>query len=306
MEQFDPLNYKLFECISGSVLYGTNTQESDLDIRGVCLPPLKVLIDPFMSFNVKDSFEGEDKAIYDLGKFFELCSQANPNIVELLFIPEDKIIFKNEKWNKILNNKNLFLSKKAKYTFTGYSFSQLKAIIRHREWFINPPSHKPTREEFGLNQSPLVSEGNLQNVLAVPHELFLPEHHQELIRERAYRDQKKKWDNYMQWKTNRNPKRKASEEKMQFDGKYASHLFRLMLEGKELLLTGNITFPLPDAEWLLAIKNGEYKYEQILEMATNMEKDFETWYKQSPLPNSPDINKLKDLYFDIVLGNNDE
>ena len=110
----------------------------------------------------------------------------------------------------------------------------------------------------------------------------------------------------MQWKTNRNPKRKASEEKMQFDGKYASHLFRLMLEGKELLLTGNITFPLPDAEWLLAIKNGEYKYEQILEMATNMEKDFETWYKQSPLPNSPDINKLKDLYFDIVLGNNDE
>ena len=302
MKQFDPDKYKIFECITGSVLYGTNTPESDVDKRGICLPPMEILIDPFMSFNVKDSFEGEDRAIYDLGKFFELCSQMNPNIVEMLFIPEDKIVFQNATWKYVLEHKELFLSKKARHTFTGYSISQLKAIIRHREWFIDPPSHKPTRKEFALSESPLVSEANIQNMMGVPNNLFKDEHYDELQRERRYRETKKKWDNYMQWQTNRNPKRKASEEKMGFDGKYASHLFRLMEEGKELLLTGNLTFPLQNADWLLAIKNGDYTYEQILEMAWNMEKEFELWYEQSPLPKSLNINGLKELYFDIVLN----
>lgn len=302
MKQFDPDKYKIFECITGSVLYGTNTPDSDLDKRGVCLPPMEILIDPFMSFNVKDSFEGEDRAIYDLGKFFELCSQMNPNIVEMLFIPEDKVIFQNATWKYVLENRELFLSKKARHTFTGYSISQLKAIIRHREWFIDPPSHKPTRKEFGLSESPLVSEANIHNMMGVPNNLFKEEYYIELQNERNYREEKKRWDNYMQWQTNRNPKRKASEEKMGFDGKYASHLFRLMEEGKELLLTGNITFPLQNADFLLAIKNGEYTYDQILEMAWNMEGGFEQWYEQSPLPKSPNISALKDLYFNIVLG----
>jgi hypothetical protein len=35
-------------------------------------------------------------------------------------------------------------------------------------------------------------------------------------------------------------------------------------------------------------------------MAKNMEKEFEDWYEQSPLPNKPNVNALKDLYFEIV------
>ena len=302
MKQFNPLDYRIFEAVTGSQLYGTSTIDSDEDLRGVCLPEMRVLIDPFMSFNVKDGFDGQDRAIYDLGKFMDLCSQMNPNIVEMLFIPEGKVVFKNEKWDKIIENKNLFLSKKAKYTFTGYSISQLNAIKRHREWFQNPTNHKPTREEFGLTQSPLVSEANIQNMMGVPNNLFKEEYYEELQREREYRQQKKRWDNYNQWQTNRNPKRKGTEEKFGYDTKYASHLFRLMAEGKELLLTGNITFPLPNAEWILQIKQGFYSYEQILVMADNMEKEFEMWYTQSPLPNAPDRNKLKELYFSIVLG----
>lgn len=300
MKQFNPLDYRIFEGITGSRLYGTATPDSDFDYREICIPPLRVTADPFMSFNVKDSFENEDRAIYDLGKFMNLCADANPNIIELLFIPEEFTILKTEQWDKVIENRQLFLSKNVKHRFLGYSFSQLDAIKRHREWFVQPPDHKPTREEFGLKQTPLVSEANLQNVLAVPHNLFLPEHHQELIRERAYRDAKKKWDNYMQWNKNRNPKRKGTEEQFGYDSKYASHLFRLMSEGEELLMTGNITFPLPNAEWLLEIKNGLYKYEQILEMAQDIEKKFDTFYEQSPLPHSPNRNALKELYFDII------
>ena len=301
MKQFNPIDYRIFEGITGSQLYGTSTPESDSDSRGVCIPPMDVLLDPFMNFEQKDSgFEEPDRAIYALAKFMKLCADANPNIVELLFIPPKYTTFTSFEWYKILDNKNLFLSKNIKHRFLGYAFAQLDAIKRHREWFINPPSHKPTREEFGLGQTPIVSEANLQNALAVPHDLYLPQYHQELINERAYRDTKKKWDNYQQWQKNRNPRRKGTEEQFGYDTKYASHLFRLMSEGEELLLSGNITFPLKNAEWLLAIKNGLYEYEKIIEMAEETEKKFDLWYEQSTLPHNPNRNALKELYFEIV------
>lgn len=301
MKQINPEDYRIFECITGSKLYGTDTPESDIDYRGVFVPPRETLLDPFTPLEIKDSgFEEEDRSLYSLGKFFKLCAEANPNIVELLFVPEEFRVFDSDIWNLIVQNRNLFLSKKIKYTFTGYSVAQLKAIIRHREWFINPPDHKPTRKEYGLTDSPLVAEANLQNALSLPNFLYKEEYQNEMQREREYREVKKRWDNYQQWDKNRNPKRKASEEKIGFDGKCASHLFRLMLEGKRLLLDQDLQFPLPEANWLLSIKDGFYSYEEVLDMAKNMESEFETWYEESSLPNKPDINGIKDLYFEII------
>lgn len=302
MINFDPVDYRIFEATTGSQLYGTSTPESDYDSRGVCVPPLEVSIDPFMKFNVKDSFDGEDRSIYDLGKFFNLCADNNPNVLEMLFIPEKFVVYKTNLWDKVVENRHLFLSKNVKHRFLGYAISQLKSLQRHREWYLDPPDHEPTRSEFGLGEMPSVSMAWLNSLKDTMNwSLLKDEFIEEVKKERDYRDAHKKWENYMQWKTSRNPKRKASEEAIGFDGKYASHLFRLMSEGKELLLTGNITFPLPNAEWLLSIKNGFYSYEQILEMAKSMEQDFELWYEQSPLPKTPDRNALKELYFDIVL-----
>jgi len=75
-----------------------------------------------------------------------------------------------------------------------------------------------------------------------------------------------------------------------------------MTEGKELLLTGNITFPLPNHEEIRAIKNGKYIYEEIIEMSEIMSKEFDIWHSQSILPDHADINGLTELYFKIVLG----
>ena len=102
---------------------------------------------------------------------------------------------KTKEWDIILKNKNLFLSKKCKYTYLGYAFSQVNAIKRHRKWFVDPPSDKPKRSDFGLTDSPLVSGENLDNALNIPHDLFKDEFHDELLRERDYRLAKKQWEN---------------------------------------------------------------------------------------------------------------
>jgi hypothetical protein len=102
MRDFDPIECRIFEAVVGSNLYGTATPESDMDYRGVCIPPMNVLLNPFMPFEQKDSgFEEEDRAIYALGKFLKTCADANPNIIELLFIPESKIIYNTKYWDKI-------------------------------------------------------------------------------------------------------------------------------------------------------------------------------------------------------------
>ena len=300
MTNFNPIDYRIFEGLAGSQLYGMSTPESDVDTRGVCLPPRRVMLDPFMRFDVQDSFEGEDRAIYSLGKFFSLAADANPNILELLFVPAEFTLITTMEWQKVLENRNLFLSKNVKHRFLGYSFSQLNSIKRHREWFLNPPATKPAREEFGLTGTPLVSEAVLQNLTGVPNTLLSENVLEELTAERAYREAKKQWDNYRQWQKTRNPKRKGTEEKFGYDTKCASHLFRLMSEGKQLLLEGTITFPLANAEELLAIKNGLLAYSEMLELAERMSENFETWYEMSTLPNAPDRNALKALYFEIL------
>lgn len=300
---FNPQDYVIFEGIIGSQLYGTATKDSDLDIRGVVKTPLKVILDPFEGFEQKDSgFDEEDKVLYDLGKFFKLCSNANPNLNELLFIPESKTISKSKEWELIIENRDLFLSKKAKYTHLGYAYAQLKKAKVHREWFKNPPKEKPTRKAYGLTDSPVISGEGLQVLSNIKLDLFKDEFKDEIRREIEYRDTKKRWDDYISWKENRNPKRMALEEKYGYDTKSIQNVFRLLEEGKQLLLTGKIEFPLQNSEELFEIRNGKYSYDEALEKASNMEKEFEEWYSISPLPHHVDKKGLTELYYKIVLG----
>jgi hypothetical protein len=300
---FDVEKCRIFEAITGSRLYGLANEFSDTDYRGVCLPPLEVLLNPFESFDQKDSgFEEADRVIYSLPKFMKLCADGNPNIIELLFIPKQNIVYKSRIWDKILRNKQYFISKKVKHTFTGYAFAQLKRIERHRQWLLNPVSKLPDRSEFGLPEMPEFGFEKLQNVLHAPKETIRDEYREYASKEMAYRDKKEDYDQYQSWFKTRNPDRFILEQKFGYDTKHASHLFRLMTEGKELLLTGNITFPLPNAEEILAIKNGSYSYGAMIEVAKSMEKDFETWYEMSTLPFSSDKKALTDLYFDVILS----
>ena len=157
--------YRIFEAITGSQLYGTNTPLSDVDYRGVVVPPMRVLLNPFYPFEQKDrGFEEDDRTLYALSKFFQLCADSNPNIIELLFIPKQNIVLTTKYWDKIIQNRELFLSTKARFSFSGYAMSQLNAIKRHRQWFLNPPTKKPERADFGLTDSPIISGENLPSL----------------------------------------------------------------------------------------------------------------------------------------------
>jgi hypothetical protein len=79
-----------------------------------------------------------------------LAANVNPNIIELLWSDEgDRYVFKKP-MDKLFQNRDLFLSSKAKFTFTGYAMAQSAKIERHRKWILEGELKEPKRSDFGL------------------------------------------------------------------------------------------------------------------------------------------------------------
>ena len=98
----------LLKCISGSKAYNLDVATSDTDIKGVFYLPKE----KFYGFDsipqVAD--EKNDVVYYELGRYFELLLKNNPNILELLATPKDKILYKHPLLEQV--TPEMFLSKK--------------------------------------------------------------------------------------------------------------------------------------------------------------------------------------------------
>lgn len=169
---FDVAKNTALLCIHGSHAYGLNTPESDLDLRGVCIEPQEFVISYHNNFeqseNVKfDGYEeSKDCTIFGLRKFARLAADANPNVIEILFVDDPEILFKNLYGKILVENRHLFLTKKCYYTFGGYAKQQLKRLENHRQWIVSPPPRPPTREEFGLPPAPVIPSDQLKAAFA--------------------------------------------------------------------------------------------------------------------------------------------
>jgi len=116
--------------VHGSRAYGTNIPGSDFDEKGIA-----IISDPryyfgFKKFEQKDSGweDGNDRAIYDIRKFFKLALACNPNIIEVLFVEPEQILTMTHYGQEILNFRRSFLSRSAAKTFTGYALAQMKRL----------------------------------------------------------------------------------------------------------------------------------------------------------------------------------
>ena len=114
----------IFEGIVGSQAYGIATPTSDVDIKGVFMMPLNGLLNFDYVEQVSD--EKNDTTYYELRRFLQLVQTNNPNILELLNLPEDCILFKDPIFDKVLDQKERFISKICKFSFGGYAVEQIK------------------------------------------------------------------------------------------------------------------------------------------------------------------------------------
>lgn len=287
----------IFMTIAGSNMYGTNVEGSDIDKRGVCVPPKKVAYGFARKFD-QQNYSDEDTVVYSLKKFMKLASECNPNIIELLFAPEDCVLTTHPTWQKLLERRDMFLTANAYFKFSGYAHSQLKRIKGHRGWLMDPPTHKPTREEFGLTQS---GQGVRELAKGIDITEVSPEAAVVIGKERQYKAALKKWNQYEKWKAERNEARAALEAAHGFDCKHAMHLMRLLRMGKQILTEGKLDVRRPDADELLAIRNGEWSYERLVKEAEALDAEMKQIYadKAYVVPHHADVNALSDFCIEL-------
>ncbi len=124
----------IFECISGSRAYGLDTATSDTDIRGVFILPKTTFYS--LDYIGQVNNETNDIVYYELRKFLELCAKNNPNILELLNVPKECVLYKHQLFDKV--KMDLFLSKQCEKSFANYAYAQIKKARGLEKKIMNP------------------------------------------------------------------------------------------------------------------------------------------------------------------------
>lgn len=144
----------------GSWAYGTNIAASDEDFRGVAIAPREFYLGGLHRFE-QAVCNAPDLTIFDLKKFVGLASQANPNVIEILFVDDSDRLVVSPAGERLLGARDLFLSRRIKHTFSGYARAQLKRIDAHYRWLTRPPTSQPTRADFKLPERTLIPQDQL-------------------------------------------------------------------------------------------------------------------------------------------------
>ena len=137
----------LYLTIMGSMAYGVNNDDSDLDIYGFCAPPKNVVFphtagvikgfgnqgeqfEQWQQHHIK-SLDGKteyDFAVYNIVKYFDLCMANNPNMLDSLFTPDNCVVHRTKVSDIVRENRRMFLHKGAWHKYKGYAFAQMKKI----------------------------------------------------------------------------------------------------------------------------------------------------------------------------------
>jgi predicted nucleotidyltransferase len=293
----------IFASIHGSHAYGLNIDSSDVDVTGICSVPSEYYYGFLNSFDQKQ-LNKPDGQIYGILKFFKLATDNNPNVMELLWIDPQFWVITTKMHIDLVTNRHLFLSAKCRYTYSGYAMAQLKRIKTHKRWLLQPVTHKPTRPEFGLPEARIISrdqQGAL-NALAKEEEIDIaPNFIEYLQKENAYNRAMQEWEQYNNWKATRNPVRAEMEAKFGYDTKHGMHLVRLMRQCREILETGTLNvFRKDDRDELLAIRDGDWSYDKLIEWADTQDKEMDVLYENTLLPKEPRRKEINNLCIKLV------
>ncbi len=115
----------IYRCVIGSQAYGLAGEGSDIDRRGIYLPPASL---HWSLYGVPEQLENDEtqEAYWELQKFLILALKANPNVLECLYTPlVEKATPLAE---KLLAMRSIFLSRMVHQTYNGYVLSQFKKM----------------------------------------------------------------------------------------------------------------------------------------------------------------------------------
>ncbi len=291
--------------VSGSYAYGTNNENSDLDIRGVAIEDRDALLLGKGMAQYED--KGTDTVVFGLQKFVSICRGCNPNALEMLGTRPEHVLFMDDAGKLLRDNIELFLSKKAYQTFAGYATSQLRRIQNAMAHDSYPEAEKERHIKKSIDNMMLfvkeeysVHEGTFDFSIADeetnPH--LVVSVNVKNMPLRKYNDVNSHLYTMLHNYDKLNHRnRKKDEAHLR---KHAMHLVRLYLTGIDILRGNGVhTYREKELPLLRDIRAGKVSMEEVFKMAEDFETEIEDAYIHSRLPATPDNEAIDNLLLRI-------
>lgn len=302
--------------LGGSHAYGTNIEGSDLDLRGVATHSARDILTGGGFEQVTN--DETDTTIYSLEKLISLLSNCNPNVIEILGLEPWQYIHISPIGQKLIDNRDIFLSKRAIHTFGSYAHSQLyrmKQLCAKSLDQSELEAHILNRiadasQTFRNNYFDNGGEINLYVDKAVNQELDTEIFMDINLRHYPLRDYKGMWNEMKEIVKSYNKigKRNSHAIKKNKLGKHMMHLVRLYLMCFDILEKGEIiTYRREEHDFLMDIRNGKYLDDnqqptaEFYEIVNELEAHLEELKTTTLLPDNPDYKKIKDFLVEVNL-----
>lgn len=314
---------KIVEIKFGSYLYGTNTPNSDLDLKGIYLPTAREIVLEKVRRNVsttrpKAEFEKNNKddvdiEIFSLKEFLSLLIDGQTVALDMIFAPDSFQLFKGDRYDifqTIYANKDRLLSKGI-LSFIGYARKQAS------KYGIKGSRVRAVKDTIDFLQT--LPEKDLLKDVRVPLDVFvargdefiryvqMPDPNGAIVTFFEVCGRKLQLTNSVKYclailnkiYNEYGQRARLAEVNDGIDWKALSHAVRVNFEGQELLRTGFITFPCPNKQLLLDIKTGKLPYKEVEVVIEKGLQELEAAQRDSILPVKPDEQWAEDFLYNI-------
>lgn len=298
----------------GSMAIGTNHEDSDVDLRGIYMGSPENLL---CQVDEKSwDHHDPDITMYTLHYAMSMLARCNPSMLELLYTrPEDRICY-GQLGDMLVRNRHLFLSAQAVGAYMGYCTSQLhkleNALARDQADEARREEHlcqllERVRQKFvgryrGFTDGELRLYVDTSSKAKYEREIFIDLS----LKHYPVRDLKSSiadFNDVLAQFDGGNPGNRNHKKDDKHICKHASHLVRLLMEGRDLLLNGEFcTFRTTEKDVLLDILHGKFLkpnglwdmdgFRKVLDEYRNQVNEAA---KHTVLPEKPDYDRLHKL-----------
>jgi hypothetical protein len=300
----------------GSTVYGTRLPASDRDFKGIFIPLYedillqRVVHTSFQEGTKKDkrarnTNEDQDMEWITLQAFIRLCTEGQSLAIDLLFTPTQFWLESNPIWETLVKERPRLLCKKvtamvgycrqqaAKYGVKGSRLAAVRHVLDVLKKYSS--DFKLNEVDFKVLQSELGSDKHISFVYCRgprSKDDSNDELHLEVCNRKVPMHAKFKYaiEVFQRIFDEYGHRALQAEKNEGMDWKALMHAVRISEQAKELLKTETITFPRPERELLLKIRQGEMAYDEVAEMIENGLEEIETLSQSSLLPVEVDIN----------------